>query len=848
MKKQVLLLAAAALTQMSVAQQRNDHAPARYDLSKHYRMASESVVGHGSARAGMQTGRPISVPGAGGSRAVNSTPIGKAGNLFTALESGCNQIYTIDSLGVVAFVHRYDASLTVATNIGQYSYDISRDRGQTWTSNIGPFTAIPDNIAVGGRYPQAALHNPSGSSNPDSAYLVYSGAWIDYSAGASSGPDAWEGQLRGVLQLSGDPGTITENNATVNSGNVNIAASFTTGAAGEFWNIDRNYVVTSLGGGGDKLATEGFVVMKGVWNNTTKDVDWTSQNLSANFMLNLSGTDSFSVVTSFRIGFDPSGQNGWIFGTGDLTDDGEYVYSPFYYRTTNGGASWQGPFQIDLKGIEAVMFHLPKEFANGDPTSGLPTTVGDIDLIVDANGKPHVMMLIANGNSDLSDPANAYTFFPGAGMHMYDLSWDPNALTGCEFKASLLSTVNTYSAEYSNSDNQGLTEANRPQMSSSPDRTKLFFLWNDTDASVLTSSIDNFAPNLLGIGYDVTNNLYTNVKNFTEGDALWGGETANSAAGTYLGAMYPIVSPNCFVNGSTFNIPVVLTQIDYNLVPSPGVLPDAGNPCQFYYINNINFTASEFNVSIGDVYPPTISLNGADTIIIQANNPYNDPGATAFDCTDGDLTGSIQVQGSVTVNTPGVYTVSYICTDAAGNSDTTSRIVIVGAAPTANFTYTAVLPYRYNFVDQSVMFPAGTRQWAFGDGSGSIAPNPTKTYAANGTYNVCLTVTNQFGSDQKCESVTATQVGINDPGLSKLINVFPNPAKDVLNIEFNGVKGKLSIQLVNMLGSVVRQISIEDASAQNVQSLSLSELQSGVYFVRISDSKSTAIKPISINK
>ncbi len=146
------------------------------------------------------------------------------------------------------------------------------------------------------------------------------------------------------------------------------------------------------------------------------------------------------------------------------------------------------------------------------------------------------------------------------------------------------------------------------------------------------------------------------------------------------------------------------------------------------------------------------------------------------------------------------------------------------------------------------MFPAGTRQWAFGDGSGSVAPNPTKTFASNGTYNVCLTVTNQFGSDQKCESVTATQVGINDPGLSRLINVYPNPAKDVLNIEFSGVKGKISIQLVNMLGSVVRQTSIEDASAQNIQAISLADLQSGVYFVRISDSKSTAIKPISINK
>jgi hypothetical protein len=45
--------------------------------------------------------------------------------------------------------------------------------------------------------------------------------------------------------------------------------------------------------------------------------------------------------------------------------------------------------------------------------------------------------------------------------------------------------------------------------------------------------------------------------------------------------------------------------------------------------------------------------------------------------------------------------------------------------------------------------------WDFGDGNISAAQNPAHTYAANGTYNVCLIATNTDGSSApSCQSVT----------------------------------------------------------------------------------------------
>jgi PKD repeat protein len=81
---------------------------------------------------------------------------------------------------------------------------------------------------------------------------------------------------------------------------------------------------------------------------------------------------------------------------------------------------------------------------------------------------------------------------------------------------------------------------------------------------------------------------------------------------------------------------------------------------------------------------------------------------------------------------------------------------ITNSAPTAGFTYTTN-GLTANFTDTSSDSDGSiaSRSWDFGDGTSSIATNPSKTYATAGTYLVKLTVTDNGGlSSATTQSVT----------------------------------------------------------------------------------------------
>lgn len=91
------------------------------------------------------------------------------------------------------------------------------------------------------------------------------------------------------------------------------------------------------------------------------------------------------------------------------------------------------------------------------------------------------------------------------------------------------------------------------------------------------------------------------------------------------------------------------------------------------------------------------------------------------------------------------------------NRVTYSLIPPVVQAPVANFTATNPYGGFAQFTNTSTNNPT-SYSWTFGDGGTSTAANPNHTYAANGTYNVCLTVTNAGGSNTICKNVTVSGI------------------------------------------------------------------------------------------
>ena len=80
-----------------------------------------------------------------------------------------------------------------------------------------------------------------------------------------------------------------------------------------------------------------------------------------------------------------------------------------------------------------------------------------------------------------------------------------------------------------------------------------------------------------------------------------------------------------------------------------------------------------------DIVPPVVTLQGDAQITIKAGSSFTDPGVTATDNIDGDITASVAVSGSVNTYHAGTYTITYTATDAAGNIATAERTVIVEA-------------------------------------------------------------------------------------------------------------------------------------------------------------------------
>jgi hypothetical protein len=83
-----------------------------------------------------------------------------------------------------------------------------------------------------------------------------------------------------------------------------------------------------------------------------------------------------------------------------------------------------------------------------------------------------------------------------------------------------------------------------------------------------------------------------------------------------------------------------------------------------------------------DTTKPVVTLLGSPAIGLTEGDTWTDPGATALDDIDGDITSNIKVSGAVTTSASGVYTLTYSVTDAAGNTGKASRTVTVAVPST----------------------------------------------------------------------------------------------------------------------------------------------------------------------
>jgi PKD repeat protein len=95
-----------------------------------------------------------------------------------------------------------------------------------------------------------------------------------------------------------------------------------------------------------------------------------------------------------------------------------------------------------------------------------------------------------------------------------------------------------------------------------------------------------------------------------------------------------------------------------------------------------------------------------------------------------------------------------------------SGSIMAGEPPVASFSALYVnntVPSAIAFHDYSTGTPPLTYTWEFGDGATSTEQNPIHVYQFEGAYNVRLTVSNQYGSDNILKTCTTSQQGTAKP-------------------------------------------------------------------------------------
>ena len=151
--------------------------------------------------------------------------------------------------------------------------------------------------------------------------------------------------------------------------------------------------------------------------------------------------------------------------------------------------------------------------------------------------------------------------------------------------------------------------------------------------------------------------------------------------------------------------------------------------------------------------------------------------------------------------------------------------------------------------------------WDFGDGNTSTEMFPNHTYAGDGPYTLCLTVTLDDPDNNSSCTVTfcaeLTNEMINPPGMGAgfsinvvdpggitgaqqmdadmHLNLWPNPARNDATVALTlPHPDQLALELYDLSGKRVQQHSLAASAGENLYPLSLQALPAGMYLLRVS--------------
>jgi hypothetical protein len=482
---------------------------------------------------------------------INPIEIGQAGNAVGFAFNRTTYLWADDNIKAATFMHR----MVIPPGSGYLAYDVTKDGGLTWENNVQAYNpTLPGGFD--GRYPQGAIYNPQGNTDPDNAYFHYFAPTLD---GSNPGAGVnWGGYCFGVKQLL-DGSTPTQTNQSSSPPYYQyLPSAFTVTQTGEAWMIDEN----TLGDPSTFNYQGSLIVGRGIW-----DVD--QADFVYNFDLFPLDIKADGGINDIKIAFAPDGMTGYICVMTELPDALPYTsYHPVLFKTTDGGNTWSDPIEVQLGGADGlnpiqqfITDEMLTTFFDPDPVpprDEIDYYMGyECDLAVDAWGNPHLsgMVCIADNEQGLIYAAEGL-------FAMFHIWSDDNGT----FQAYNLSDLHRFDAEFV-SGATTIVQYNRPQVATTQDGVIVFFSWLDTENADVA---DNSQPDIFFRAYlPMLNTHSEGAENVTYlSEAMWL---------AHFGCMSHYVFSNISTDGLNYEctIPFVYEEMP-NLNPT--------EPVQFHYI------------------------------------------------------------------------------------------------------------------------------------------------------------------------------------------------------------------------------------------------------------------------
>lgn len=229
----------------------------------------------------------------------------------------------------------------------------------------------------------------------------------------------------------------------------------------------------------------------------------------------------------------------------------------------------------------------------------------------------------------------------------------------------------------------------------------------------------------------------------------------------------------------------------------------------------------------------------------------NEPTSWEWSFEGGTPSTSTQQNPSVKYTQVGEFTVTLKVSNEGGNNTLSREKYIkvkapIPAAPVANFDASSLEIFEgetVSFQDKSSNEPTAW-QWIF-EGAApatSTDQNPTVMYNNEGTYSVTLTVSNEGGSNTlkkdsyiKVKKPTSIDEAVADASIRVMV-------QDNL-IEVYADSSIKSIDLIDLQGKLV----LRQAPNSEQASIALSQVQKGIYMIRIESATNTKVQKLAID-